>query len=69
MQSTNIVKQDYKISKKDRIKLLGQKPVIIWLTGLSGSGKSTIADRLEQVDCLFPEQARTQLPAARLGRP
>jgi|SRR5436190_16923152 len=48
MQSTNIVKQDYKISKKDRIKLLGQKPVIIWLTGLSGSGKSTIADRLEQ---------------------
>lgn len=46
--STNIVRQHYKISKKDRIKSLGQKPVIIWLTGLSGSGKSTISDRLEQ---------------------
>lgn len=45
----NIVKQYYKISKSDRIKQLGQKPAVIWLTGLSGSGKSTIADQLEQV--------------------
>lgn len=48
MKSTNIVKQDYKITRNDRLKLLGQKPVLIWLTGLSGSGKSTIADKLEQ---------------------
>ncbi len=48
MKSTHIVKQDYKITRKDRIKLLGQNPVLIWLTGLSGSGKSTIADKLEQ---------------------
>jgi adenylylsulfate kinase len=47
--STNIVRQDYRISKSDRIKSLSQKPVIIWLTGLSGSGKSTISDRLEVV--------------------
>jgi adenylylsulfate kinase len=47
--STNIVKQHYRITKADRIKSLGQKPVILWLTGLSGSGKSTIADRLEEV--------------------
>lgn len=48
MKSTDIVKQDYKISRADREKLLQQKPVLLWLTGLSGSGKSTIADRVEQ---------------------
>jgi adenylylsulfate kinase len=48
MKSGNIIPQEYKISKKDHIDLLGQKPVLIWLTGLSGSGKSTIADRVEQ---------------------
>jgi len=48
MQSTNIVKQEYKITKQDRIQQLNQRPVVIWLTGLSGSGKSTIANCLEQ---------------------
>jgi adenylylsulfate kinase len=47
--STNVVRQHYKITKNDRIASLGQKPLIIWLTGLSGSGKSTIGDRLEQL--------------------
>ncbi len=49
MKNLDIIKQDYKISKADREKLLQQKPVLLWLTGLSGSGKSTIADRVEQV--------------------
>ncbi|MBP6512083.1 MAG: adenylyl-sulfate kinase [Bacteroidia bacterium] len=48
MKNLDIVKQDYKISKADREILLQQKPVLLWLTGLSGSGKSTIADRVEQ---------------------
>jgi len=39
--------QSHKISKLDRSKLLGQKSFLIWFTGLSGSGKSTIANLLE----------------------
>ena len=28
--------------------LKGHRPAVVWLTGLSGAGKSTVADRLEQ---------------------
>jgi adenylylsulfate kinase len=35
------------VSKEERSKLKGQKPCIIWFTGLSGSGKSTIANAVE----------------------
>ena len=48
MKSTNVIPQNYKIGKTDRSLKLGQRPLIIWFTGLSGSGKSTIADHLEQ---------------------
>jgi bifunctional enzyme CysN/CysC len=46
--SQNIVKSDSLVSAADRQKLLGQKGATIWLTGLSGSGKSTIAKLLEK---------------------
>ena len=59
MSSSNIVKQHYKISQLNRLGLLKQKPVIVWLTGLSGSGKSTIADGLEQL--LFEKGFKTYL--------
>lgn len=36
------------VSRADRQRLLGQRGVILWFTGLSGSGKSTIATLLEQ---------------------
>ena len=36
------------ISKKERNKLKGHKGLAVWLTGLSGAGKSTIALELEQ---------------------
>lgn len=44
----NITPHEYQISKKDREKLMGHKPMLLWFTGLSGSGKSTIANVVEQ---------------------
>jgi adenylylsulfate kinase len=42
-KSQNITWHASEIGRADREKLLGQKGATIWLTGLSGSGKSTIA--------------------------
>ena len=39
---------DRLIQRADREKRLGQKAKVLWLTGLSGSGKSTIAQALER---------------------
>lgn len=36
------------IGKEARAELKGQKPAILWMTGLSGAGKSTIANRVEE---------------------
>ena len=47
-KATNVVWHDGEISQTDRNNLLGQKGATIWFTGLSGSGKSTIAVALEQ---------------------
>lgn len=47
-KSGNIIKTESEVSKKIRINLKRQKPKCIWLTGLSGSGKSTIAQSLER---------------------
>lgn len=44
----NIVWHDHKITKQDREDILKQKAVLLWFTGLSGSGKSTIASALQQ---------------------
>ena len=46
-KSTNVTWQDGEVSASDRSAFLGQKGVTIWFTGLSGSGKSTIAVALE----------------------
>jgi bifunctional enzyme CysN/CysC len=47
-RAKNIHRHHHAIGKPDRASLLGQKPCVIWFTGLSGSGKSTIADLVER---------------------
>jgi len=39
--------QQFKLNREAREKLLSQNSMMIWFTGLSGSGKSTIADLVE----------------------
>jgi bifunctional enzyme CysN/CysC len=46
--SSNITSHAGLVSAENRAKLFGHPPVTIWLTGLSGSGKSTIAQNLEK---------------------
>jgi bifunctional enzyme CysN/CysC len=46
--SRNIIKSDSLVSAEERQKLLLQTGATLWLTGLSGSGKSTVARELER---------------------
>ena len=46
-KSSNVIWHDGDVCSDDRNRLLGQKGVTLWFTGLSGSGKSTIAVALE----------------------
>jgi len=48
MMKENIVPHNYKVSVKDRRLLNKHNSFLIWFTGLSGSGKSTIANMVEQ---------------------
>jgi adenylyl-sulfate kinase len=43
----NIIPHHHKISQAERTGIKGHQPLLIWLTGLSGSGKSSIASELE----------------------
>ncbi len=43
----NLHRQQFGITREDRESLLNQNSKLIWFTGLSGSGKSTIANALE----------------------
>ena len=45
-KATNVTWHEHKVSKEDREKLLKQKGVVLWFTGLSGSGKSTVANEV-----------------------
>ena len=47
-RSSTVSWQPYEIDKQARTARIGHRPAVIWLTGLSGSGKSTIANALEK---------------------
>jgi adenylylsulfate kinase len=48
-KATNVTWHEGSVTRDERQKLLGQKGVTVWMTGLSASGKSTIAVILEQM--------------------
>jgi adenylylsulfate kinase len=56
-KATNIYWHERFITKEDREKLNGHKGVCLWFTGLSGSGKSTIAIEVENL--LYKKVVRT----------
>ncbi|MCG7199141.1 adenylyl-sulfate kinase [Marinobacter pelagius] len=45
--SNNIVWHDHKVTRAERAEPKNQRPCLLWFTGLSGSGKSTIANALD----------------------
>jgi bifunctional enzyme CysN/CysC len=46
-RSDTVRPQVLSVSKAERIRLKGHNPALVWFTGLSGAGKSTIANALE----------------------
>tara|TARA_X000000368_G_C23020514_1_gene707731 strand:- start:126 stop:746 length:621 start_codon:yes stop_codon:yes gene_type:complete len=55
----NVVWHKASINSKDRQDILNQKPFLLWFTGLSASGKSTLANLVEQK--LFSYKLKTYL--------
>ena len=58
-RATNVHWQALDVDKQTRADQKGQKPAVLWFTGLSGSGKSTIANLVEKA--LFAEGRHTYL--------
>ncbi|MCF6207423.1 MAG: adenylyl-sulfate kinase [Sulfurovum sp.] len=48
MSNKNIVWHEHHVSKGERAAIKRQKPCVLWFTGLSGSGKSTVANAVEE---------------------
>jgi adenylylsulfate kinase-like enzyme len=49
LESTNVIPHKHNVSQEDRSRIKEHSPAVLWFTGLSGSGKSTIANQLELV--------------------
>jgi adenylylsulfate kinase len=54
-KATNVTWHDHRVSRQDREKIKGQKSAVLWFTGLSACGKSTIANT---VDHMLSEMGR-----------
>jgi len=48
-KSQHITFHGANVTREEREAILGQKGCVVWLTGLSGAGKSTVARRIEQL--------------------
>lgn len=46
-KSTNVTWHEHKVSKDERFKMNGHKGAVLWFTGLSACGKSTIANAVD----------------------
>ncbi len=58
-RATNVHWQALDVNKVSRAEAKGQKPAVLWFTGLSGSGKSTVANLVERT--LFAQGRHTYL--------
>ena len=58
-EKLHIIPHNHDISLSERSAMKGHKPLLIWFTGLSGSGKSTIANELEKL--LFKKGVHTYI--------
>ncbi|GAA4249216.1 adenylyl-sulfate kinase [Azospirillum formosense] len=47
-RAANLHRQELAVSTKERAAVKQQRPAVLWFTGLSGAGKSTIANRVER---------------------
>jgi adenylylsulfate kinase len=59
VKATNVYWHEGKIKKEDRQRANGHKSACLWFTGLSGSGKSSIAVRVEEL--LFEKGIKTYI--------
>ncbi|MBB4366861.1 bifunctional enzyme CysN/CysC [Bradyrhizobium sp. CIR18] len=50
-RDTTIARQALSVDRRERAALKNQKPCVIWFTGLSGAGKTTIANLVDQKLC------------------
>ena len=48
-KATNVTWHDHTVSKEDRQKLNGHKSAVLWFTGLSACGKSTVANTVDHI--------------------
>lgn len=48
-KATNITWHEHHVGRDERFRLMGHKGAILWFTGLSGSGKSTIANTVDHM--------------------